>query len=200
MPAGNGGREFPVCAAAAAAFAWLNVKTAAACGIAAYVTVVETPVGRLATVGTCSPEMLFASAALVTTCSWGCFVHEMVPYALSCDSDCMSARVTGTVVSVWGVKMLSPDASAVASNATAATAAANASIIGREPGRSTGSRNPKVGRAAGADRTRLKADATSTLRSGAVIRLVMARASSDTVLYRAWHSAQVSKWRASAPL
>src|ERR1700674_1698585 len=109
----------------------------------------------------------------------------------------MSASETGTGVTVLGVKMLSPDASAVASRATVATAAANASIIGRDPGRSTGRRNPNFGRAAGAAWARLKAEATSTLSSGAAMRLVIERASSATLLKRAWHAGQLSKWRAS---
>src|ERR1700674_4871033 len=112
----------------------------------------------------------------------------------------MSAIVTGTGVSVCGVKVLPPSAIAVTRSAIAATAVAKASTTGRDPGRMTGSRNPSLGRAAGAVRTRLNADATSTFSSGAVIRLEMARASFDTVPYRAWHSAHVSRWRLSVPL
>src|ERR1700674_2703920 len=112
----------------------------------------------------------------------------------------MSAIVTGTGVSVCGVKVLPPSAMAVTRSAIAATAVAKARTTGRDPGRMTGSRNPNLGRAAGAVRTRLNADGTSTLSSGAVIRLEMARASFDTVPYRAWHSAQVSRWRLPAPL
>src|ERR1700687_2510592 len=83
MPAGSAGSVLPACAAAAAALAVLKVKTAVACPIAAYVTVDETPVGSVATLGTGSPETLVASAALVTICGCGCLVHVTVPYALS---------------------------------------------------------------------------------------------------------------------
>src|SRR5258708_34707745 len=112
----------------------------------------------------------------------------------------MSAIVTGTGVRVWGVKVLLSCAIAVTRSAIAATTVAKASTNGREPGRMTGRRNPNLGRAAGAERTRLNAEATSTLRSGALMRLEMAPASLDTALNRAWHSTQDAKWRASAEL
>src|SRR5260370_759426 len=112
----------------------------------------------------------------------------------------MPSIVRGTGVRVWGVRVWPPPAIAVTRSATAATAVAKARTTGRDRGRITGMRNPNLGRAAGDERTRLNADATSSLSSGAVIRLEIARASFDTVASRAWHSAQVSRWRLSAPL
>src|SRR5258708_8744687 len=111
----------------------------------------------------------------------------------------MSAMVAGTGVGAGGERVLPPPAIAVTSGAPAATAVAKPRTTGRDRGRITGMRNPNLGRAAGAERTRLNADVTSSLSSGAAIRLEIARASFDTVPYRAWHSAQVSRWRLSAP-
>jgi hypothetical protein len=65
--------------AAAAALVALNVKTASACGIAAYVTVLDTPEGSEPTTGTWSPDTWAASAELVTICGWTSLVHVMVP-------------------------------------------------------------------------------------------------------------------------
>src|SRR5579859_1704413 len=112
----------------------------------------------------------------------------------------MSARVTGTGVTELGAKTTPPCATATTRRATATAAAARPMTIGREPGLATGRRKPNRGCASGAERTSWSARATLTPGSGTASRLEMARASFDTAWNRDSHSAQVSRWRASAPV
>ncbi len=114
----------------------------------------------------------------------------MVPYALNCDSDCRSATVTGTGVTLLGAKKLVSCATPVTRRAMAATAVAKAKIIGRDAGRKTGSLIPNLGCAAGADVTRWKAAVTSTSSFGTASNVPMVRASSDMLANLAWQSVQ----------
>ena len=136
------------------------------------------------------PAIASASAAERTIFGCGCVDHVSVPYSLRAESDWMSATVTGTGSTVFGWNRGRTLAKAVATTARATAAAATPTNIGREDGRRIGRLKPKRGFAAGADCTRLNADATSAWRSGAANRVATARASSAIPAYRAWQPAQ----------
>src|SRR5690349_17601324 len=103
--------------------------------------VVEIPLGMLfATGAVMPPATADASAALVATCRFGCWVHVTVPYSESCDSACMSATVTGTATTVDGLKKNPADANATRERAAIIAAATSASRIGRSGDRRTGRR------------------------------------------------------------
>src|SRR5438477_8026326 len=109
----------------------------------------------------------------------------------------MSATVTGTGVTVFGVKVFESRAITPANRATPAIAAAKASTSGRA-GRPMGSGKPKRGLAAGAANTRWNARGTSSGGSVTAKRLAMECASPAMLLKRAWHSAHSSRWTLSA--
>src|SRR5579864_691048 len=111
----------------------------------------------------------------------------------------MSATVTGTGCTVVGAYVLMPCAITVVISASAAIRAAKASTTGREPGRATGSLNPSRGCAAGADRTRSNARATSTCVSGTASSVAIERASSEKAFNRELHSGQASRCAPSEP-
>src|SRR4029077_13338173 len=132
--------------------------------------VVEIPLGMLPATGAVMPPAAAdASAALVATCKFGCWVQVTVPYSESCDSACMSATVTGTATTVDGLKKSPSYANATRGRAATTPAATRARRIGRTGDRQTGSktgRRTSAGCERGARETWAKARDTSTRASG----------------------------------
>src|SRR5438445_2122733 len=109
----------------------------------------------------------------------------------------MSATVTGTVLTVVGLKNAPLAANATTTRAAAATAATNANLKGRFAGPTSGSRNPEAGFDFGSLSTCSKARPTSTRVSATASSVAIERASSEMFSNRPLHSEQPSRWAAS---
>ena len=115
--------------------------------------------------------------ALVTSWGSGLVDHASVPKSPRPFSDCRSATLTWTTCTDWGRKKR-PWATPVTTSARMTAAAARTPTTGRDVGSKIGSLMPNLGWADGAERTRLYAEATSTLRSGTASTPATAFASS----------------------